>query len=380
MRRSQPVLALLALVLGMACTPSTPRGTAGGSATEARPAPAQGGATGTTAAAPTEWEQTLARGKEEGKVVVYGTAGDLLRKNMTEGFRRAFPEIAIEWSGMRPPEQAARMEAERRGGVYAVDAFEVGTTTALTQLKPAGALDPIRPALLWPEAVDPRFWRGQQWEFADDDETTFVYTIAVKSNVMYTPGQVTPDQVDETFELLDPKWKGKIVINDPTISGAGQSSFRFLWQAMGPERAAQYIRALAAQEPVVDRDERRQVEWIARGRYQVLLGFSDTTSQQLRQEGMQVGVVTEFKDYGSAITSSGGNVVLINKAPHPNAAKVFINWLLTKDGQTAFSTAVNLPAGGWTCRRTTYRRIRSRRRTGSTGRAIARTRCTCRRN
>jgi ABC-type Fe3+ transport system substrate-binding protein len=286
----------------------------------------------------------VAAARQEGKVIVYGTAGDLLRKNMVEGFRRAFPDIAIEWSGVRPPEQAARMEAERRGGLYSVDAFEVGTTTALTQLKPMGALDPIRPALLWPEAIDPRYWLDHRWEFADKDETTFVFTSAVKSNVMYTPGQVTPDQVDETHELLDPKWKGKIVINDPTISGAGQASFRFLWHALGPDKGAEYIRALAAQDPVVDRDERRQVEWIARGRYLVLLGFSDTTSQQLRQEGMRVGVVTEFKDYGSAITSSGGNVVLINRAPHPNAAKVFVNWILTKDGQTAFSTAVNLPS------------------------------------
>jgi iron(III) transport system substrate-binding protein len=94
----------------------------------------------------------------------------------------------------------------------------------------------------------------------------------------------------------------------------------------------------------VDRDLRRQVEWIAHGRYPILIGPSEAPVGQLEREGVDLGRVTEFTDIGGNITSSSGNVMLVNRAPHPNAAKVFINWLLTRDGQTAFSTAFAYPS------------------------------------
>jgi iron(III) transport system substrate-binding protein len=139
--------------------------------------------------------------------------------------------------------------------------------------------------------------------------------------------------------------EGKLVINDPIPAGAGHGVFRWFWHVLGPEKGAEYIRALRAQAGAVDRDQRRQVEWIARGRYPVLLAPSDGVLGQLQEEGVQVGIVPEFKRHGTLINSSFGNVMLVNQAPHPNAARVFINWLLTKDGQSAYSTAMGQPSG-----------------------------------
>jgi ABC-type Fe3+ transport system substrate-binding protein len=337
-----PQLLVLVLLAAAACTPAQ------------QPGPARGGVPGTGAAAPAQpaadqttaepwrlaWEQTLAAARQEGKVVVYGSQGDLLRKNMVDGFRNAFPEIAIEWSGVRPPVQAAQVEAERRAGIYSGDVFNLGTTTGITQLKPIGALDPVRPALILPEVTDPRNWLDNRLDFADKDELVLVFVGIPRTNAIYDPNQVKPDEIDNLYDLLDPKWKGKIVLNDPTVSGSGQSAMRFFWQALGPEKGAEFIRAFKEQVAVVDREERRQVEWIARGRYAILVGGSDTVMSQLKKEGMRFDSVVEFKDYGTVLTSSGGAVSILNNAPHPNAAKVFINWLLTREGQVAYSTAV----------------------------------------
>ncbi len=80
------------------------------------------------------WEKALAGAKKEGKVVVWGPPGELIRKALTEGFSKAFPDITIEYSGARGGEQATRIKAERDGGVYSVDLLLSGTTTANEQI------------------------------------------------------------------------------------------------------------------------------------------------------------------------------------------------------------------------------------------------------
>jgi iron(III) transport system substrate-binding protein len=291
-----------------------------------------------------EWNQTVAAARQEGRVVVHGPPGDVVRRGMTEAFRQAYPGITLEWLGGRGGEAAAKLEAERRAGIYSVDAFLGGTTTALTQLKPMGAVDPVKPALVLPEVTDTSQWLGNRLEFSDRDEMNLVFVTIPKINLIFDPRAVRAEEVDELAELLDPKWKGRLVINDPSVPGAGNVLFRWLWAVLGPEQGTAYVRALREQSDAIDRDERRQVEWIARGRYALLVGPSDGVLHQLREQGMNVGTVVDFKGHGTAITPSFGTLTQINRPPNPNAAKVFNNWLLTKDGQTAYSTAMDQPS------------------------------------
>src|SRR2546425_3771541 len=89
-----------------------------------------------------KWDKVLSAAKKESKVVVWGPPGELIRGAMVQGFTKAFPEIAIEYSGGRGGEQATKLKAERDGGVYSVDVILSGNQTGITQLKPMGALDP----------------------------------------------------------------------------------------------------------------------------------------------------------------------------------------------------------------------------------------------
>jgi len=287
-----------------------------------------------------QWEKILAAAKKEGKVVVLGPPGDLIREAMTQGFSKAFPGISIEYSGGRSGEQATKLKAERDGGIYSADVFLGGTTTANTQLKPMGAQDPIKPALILPEVTELKYWRDRRIEFSDKAELNLVFVNQIKVQLIFDPKQVKVEEVDELYELLQPKWKGKIVINDPLPSGAGNVNFRWIWEVLGAEKGKDYYRRIRAQAGVVDRDQRRQIEWIAQGKYAILLGPSDGVLQQLLQRGLQFGLLPDFKDYGTAITASFGAVNLINRAPHPNAARLFINWVLSKEGQTAWSKAM----------------------------------------
>ncbi|HLH23602.1 MAG TPA: extracellular solute-binding protein [Chloroflexota bacterium] len=343
-------LLLLVLASTLACAPGA-QPAASGAAKASAPTGGTGAAPAAAAppaaaasepAAPAEWEHVLAAARQEGTVVVNGPPGDIIRRKMVDGFTAAYPGITLEWSGGTAPELAAKLEAERRAGIYALDVFIAGTNVMLAQVKNPGFLDPIQPALILPEVTDPANWLDGRLDFADNDgayDLVFIQTPMIAA--AHNPRQVRPEEIDELPKLLDPKWKGKIVISDPLAGGQGQAAFRWLWAVLGPEKGAEYIRALRAQAGAVDRDRRRMLEWIARGRYAILFNPDPTTLEQLAQEGITIPVLPGFKDYGTYVTPGFGSVGLINQAPHPNAAKVFLNWLLSRDGQTAYSTALS---------------------------------------
>jgi len=288
------------------------------------------------------WDKTLSAAKKDGRVVVWGPPGELIREAMTKNFQQAHPDIAVEYSGARGGEQAVRIKAERDGGVYTVDVLLSGTTTAMIQMKPTGALDPIEPALILPEVVDTKHWRDNKLEFADPEtRTDLVFSTMLKTPLIFNPKLAKADQLDELQKLLDPKWKGKFVLNDPLPSGSGNVTFRWIWRVMGPEKAKDYYRKIRANAALADRDQRRQIEWVAQGKYAFLLAPSDGVLGQLLGRGLKVGIVPEFKEYGTYVTASFGSAMLLNKAPHRNAATIFLNWVLSKQGQTAWSKAMD---------------------------------------
>lgn len=288
------------------------------------------------------WAKTVADAKKEKRVVVFAPPGEFIRGAFVDGFKKAYPEIEMEFSAARSGEQAVKLQSERDAGIYSVDVFVGGPTTANFQLKPMGALDPIRPLLMAPDVTDLKNWRDNRFEFSDKEGMyDLVFGIELSPPVVYDPKQVKPEEIDQVHDLLHPKWKGKIVLNDPTVSGASVPLLRFIWTMLGPEKASDFYRKLRAQTGAVDRDLRRQIEWVAQGKYPILMGASPRTAGQLQKRGLKFEFLPEFKDIGGLTGSSSATVMKINKSPHPNAAAVFINWLLGAEGQTLWSKATD---------------------------------------
>jgi iron(III) transport system substrate-binding protein len=285
-----------------------------------------------------EWERVLEAAKREGVVSILGTTGVEVRDAMTLPFQKAYG-IRVDYFGGSGSQQASRVAVERRAGKYVWDIFVGGTTTGLTSMIPIGAFDPLDPVLILPEVKDPKYWRGGEIEFADPGRQMVVMTPTHRVIVLVNSATVDANSFKSYKDLLNPKWKGQIAIDDPRRSGPGQASFTFFY--LHPELGPDFIRALARQEPVVFRDPSQLVNLVGQGKYPVLIGPRDTMLADALKRSLPISIVNpSLVREGSDISPASGNVAMFNRAPHPNATKAYINWLLSKEGQTHHARAL----------------------------------------
>lgn len=287
------------------------------------------------AVAQAEWETVLAEAKKEGQVMIAG-GSDV--PELFKIFQKRYPEIKVVLIPGRTGELANRIMAERRAGKYLVDLYIIGATTMYAVLYKGKALDAIKPALILPEVVDEsKWWRGKHMYLDDEDRYIFAFNGAVRSWFAYNTQLVNPKEIKSYWDLVNPKWKGKIVGLDPASSGAG-APLRFLYYH--PELGQEFIkRLLNEMEITVSRDMRQITDWLGTGKFaiSVLTAVSRTGLDEAKKQGLPIdwfGPKT-FKE-GAPLNSASGNVGLLNRAPHPNAAKIALNWLLSREAQIAY--------------------------------------------
>ena len=194
------------------------------------------------------------------------------------------------------------------------------------------------PAMMLPEVRDPKnWWGGHIWA---DSAQRFVYsfTAYMTETIWYNTTLVKPEEINSWDSLLDPKWKGKIVILDPRSPGSGKSNWAFLLRIKGEP----FLTKLAAQDMTIGRNLRQLGEAVARGKSAISIGVSYYTYLPFLKAGLPVKPISIIKEGYYAGTGSGNLAVMKNPA-HPNAAKVFVNWLLSKEGQSAVTKALGQP-------------------------------------
>ncbi|MBI4332009.1 MAG: extracellular solute-binding protein [Chloroflexi bacterium] len=239
--------------------------------------------------------------------------------------------IAAEWVAGRTDETFEKVQRERLAGIYSVDAYYGSPGSPIRQFKPAGILAPFPPLLL-PEVSDPRVWFGGKLPFVDKDNSVFASALYPTQVILVNTDLVKPDEISSYQDLLAPKWKGKIAMNDPTVGiGRGWVHGVIYTKILGPD----FMRALAKQEPVISRDLRLTAEWVARGKYPILVPPQPTAAAEFLSIGAPIGYVMPRE--GTFLTSVMGTTVKFDRAPHPKAAQVFINWFLSKEGQKLIS-------------------------------------------
>jgi len=291
----------------------------------------------------TKWDKILVDANKEAKVAVAGPPGSAYRDVM-RGFEKKYPEIVLEFQSFTPVNFTARFAKERQAGQYLWDVYVTGPTGFDISAKKSGELDPIRPLFVLPEVLDEKAWFGGFDKAFLDSEKKYIFAFQaqITPQVLVNREFISEKDLNSIKGLLDPKWKGKIAINDPRVDGAGNGRIALWAGQLGEE----FVRALLKQDLTLTRDDRQLADWLARGKFPIAIGVNDTDIAELQK----LGVGTKVEPLGGKLpeawrlSTGWGAARLVNKAPHINAATVYVNWLLSKEGQTAWATTVSRPS------------------------------------
>ena len=290
-----------------------------------------------------EWEKTVQGAKKEGKLSLYLFQGEGELSAVAQLFQKKYPEINVTTVTGRGNQLAPRIMVERRAGKFLVDAYIGGATTPYEVLYRAKILDPFRDALILPEILDEsKWWQGQHHYMDPENKFIFVFLGNVGEYISYHTKSVDGGEIRSYWDFLQPKWKGKILSRDPKISGSQRIGLRMFYHT--PELGAEFIRRLYGEMDVTLTQEIRQAtDWLANGKFAICFFCSEIL--KLKAQGLPVDEFPTARWKESRAISAGnmGSIALPSQAPHPNAARVFVNWLLSRDGQTALQRAVNTP-------------------------------------
>ena len=290
-----------------------------------------------------EWERTVQGAKKEGALSLYLLQGDGELESVARLFQKKYPEISIVTTPGRGNTLAPRIMAERRAGKYLVDVYIAGTTTAYEVFYRAKILNSVREALILPEVIDQsKWWRGRHHYIDPEGRYIFAYVGNVGQYVSYHAPSVGAGEIRSYRDFLQPKWKGKILSRDPKISGSQRIGLRIFYHT--PELGADFIRRLYGEMDVtLTREIRQATDWLAHGKFAICFFCSDIL--KVKAQGLPVDEVptAQWKESRAISAGNMGSIVLPSQAPHPNAARLFVNWLLSREGQTLFQRTVNTP-------------------------------------
>jgi iron(III) transport system substrate-binding protein len=284
--------------------------------------------------APGEWDKTIELAKKEGRVVVSITTSTELRAAIEKHFEKRFG-VDVEPVVGRAPNVIRKMIEESKGGVRYVDVHIGGSESIITGLLPEGILEAVEPLMLLPEVKNTKqWWGGHIWS---DNAKKFVYSsLAHQSeSLWYNPQVVGPEDVRSYDDFLDGKWQNKIGLLDPRTPGSGASLWSYIREIKGEE----YLKRLVAQKLVINRDQRLLAENLARGKISFVMGLGYYSYAPFLKAGLPVQPLPTLKE-GTYISGGSGHLVALKNPPHSNAAKLFINWFLSREGQDVYSRAL----------------------------------------
>lgn len=266
--------------------------------------------------------------RKEGKLVIYAAPGHAnaeTQQAISEIFTQRYG-ISIDWTTIGGAGDARpRILAEQSTKRYVVDIFMSGTAGNYSELQSRGYIRPI----LAPSTLDKNVWLLDPASvFPKDRDWLFIYMPVVPAFFVNTDLVPSGAEPKSYRDLLEPRWKGKIVMQTPAKGGSASGWFRAMHRTLGLD----YMRALAKQVVLVAGANDHGYA-VARRQYPVAVAVLTSNGLHLIKEGAPVKYV--HAEEGAFLTNLG--IYFIANAPHPNAAKLFLQWFFSREGQTVYS-------------------------------------------
>jgi len=256
------------------------------------------------------WDKVVAAAKQEGKLVLYGAQSPVTTER-AKLFETTYG-IPVDLLALPPAEFMARIRADEASGRAIGDVATAGYG-GMTRLEEAGMFEPYGNVPL-AARVEPPF----------KNDGTMMIDGAVPYGILYNTDLVPPADAPKRWsDLFAPRWRGKILANDMRRDGGGIGFFGATYDTLGPE----FHRKLAAQKvtfgttPTVD--ERR----VAAGEYLAYIPMPLSDYSGLK--GLPVRLV--MPEEGATYVLSAN--AILKGAPHPNAARLYLNFVMSDPGQ-----------------------------------------------
>ncbi len=352
MRRSREYLAVvlvsaLAFLLSACGTPD-PTPTPTSPVPPDGSAPTPGALTGFEA----EWDALIAAAQAEGRLVVSGSGGigDIAPVYKIWQDRFGVRVTIARGSGRS---NADRMLAEQGVGRFDVDIVHGGVTTINTRLMPNEAIVRMEPFFVHPEVTDKSLWYGgRHWYRDEEDAFMFVYAAQVSESsrldgVWFNTNLVSFEEVASwraEKDVLD-RFPGSMIDAHVTqLAGAGGAVREFI----DPNRGADYWEDFYSRDIFWGPEWRYMTDAVSRGDFAISLVGSGGEGGRDMLEAKALGLPVEsyeavrlennwpLYDEESRLTPAGGagSFSLAKNQPHPNATKLWVNWLLSREGAT----------------------------------------------
>jgi iron(III) transport system substrate-binding protein len=266
--------------------------------------------------------------KAEGQFVWYTTLIiNVGVRPLVAGFEKKYPGIAVRYSRDNSGPTATKVLNEARAGKVQADV--VDGTDSLPPLEHAGLL-----AKYFPDTLDkyPAQLKDPQGYW----DPVLVYFMTPAFNTKLVPRDQAPKTLQD---LLDPKWKGKIAWTTSRGSG-GPTFIGGVLLKLGEEKGMAYLRELANQQIInVNVSGRALVEQCAAGQYPIVLNIFNHHAAMDRDKGAPVDWIKL-----DMIPAPMQAAALLKDAPHPNAGKLFLNYMTSEEGQTILAKTSLLAA------------------------------------
>ncbi len=258
--------------------------------------------------------------KKEGKVVLYTSIDVQVVESLAKGFEKAYPGVSVQVERNGAERNFQRLGQERGSSIFAADVLESSDQTHFLAWKRQGWLEPYVPsevAAKWPAAER-------------DPDGCFASVRYTLSAMGYNTKQVKPEEAPKSYaDLLDKKWTGKIVKAHPGYSGIIMTATYAISQKLGWE----YFEKLGKQRVMQLQSATEPPKKITLGERPIMADGSEYLVLLAREGGSPVEVI--YPSEGTPIASGGLGIA--TNAPHPNAAKLLVSYLFSKEAQQVMS-------------------------------------------
>jgi iron(III) transport system substrate-binding protein len=290
-----------------------------------------------------DWKAVVEAAKREGTVKCACPPRREFALAFKKGFEEAYPGITLEITAAALPAFPLRVAKEQTAKMFLWDVYTFGPGAEIFDLKNKGGLESLWDYMSLPELLNDSAWVGGIKDRFLDVEQKHIFGMFYTISTGSINRDALPDLKIKSFdELLSPALKGKLVSVDPRVGGAGESLAAAVFQRFGREGLKKLF---VDQDVMLMKGNVEVAEQVVRKARPIsLTSVSPDSQQRFKQAGVTLNVGDLFITELARAGTNGSCPAVFKNPPHPNATKLFINWLLSREGQKLISAARGEPS------------------------------------